>query len=69
MRAWPSRRLKFGRARAGAFTIAQIMQDYYPSGNAVLTYVPTATGRVRQRGYDQAALIAQAYARAADGHA
>lgn len=58
------RRLKFERARAGAETIAEMLAHAYTGTDDVLvTYVPTANVRVRQRGYDQAALIAKALAR------
>ncbi|HEU4966811.1 MAG TPA: phosphoribosyltransferase family protein [Candidatus Saccharimonadales bacterium] len=58
-------RLKFGRARAGGSAIARIMQERCQvDRRSLIAYIPTATGRVRRRGYDQAALIAHAYARA-----
>jgi ComF family protein len=57
-------RLKFERARSAATTIAQIMAAMHADiGPHIITHVPTATTRVRQRGYDQAALIARALAR------
>jgi len=49
--------LKFGRAKAVADCIALAMVPCCPSG--LITHVPTATKRIRQRGYDQAALIAK----------
>lgn len=52
-------KLKFSRARAAAKTIAEFMYDtvdYLPP-NTLLMPVPTATSRVRQRGYDQSVLI------------
>lgn len=58
-------KLKFGRAKAAASEIAQLMalslsrQDLR---RVIVTHAPTATTRVRQRGYDQAALIARAFA-------
>jgi ComF family protein len=56
-------RLKFERARAAANTIARIMAtDSFPK-NVLITNIPTANSRVRLRGYDQAALIAQALVR------
>ena len=50
------RKLKFERAYAAHATIAAIMAPYVPV-NTVLVPIPTATSRVRQRGYDQALLI------------
>lgn len=53
--------LKFERAYASANVIAQAIALHVGNAlpqDAVLSYVPTATSRVRQRGYDQAALIA-----------
>lgn len=56
--------LKFERAQAAAEDIAAIMAARLPTGAAtVVTYVPTATSRVRQRGYDQARLIAMCVAK------
>ena len=52
---------KFERARAAAGTIASAMDEvlpYLPS-NTLIIPVPTATSRVRERGYDQAALLAR----------
>jgi ComF family protein len=57
-------KLKFERTYASASIIAQIMArqlDALPQ-DATLSHVPTATSRVRQRGYDQAKLIAKALA-------
>lgn len=57
--------LKFGRARAAADCIAQIMTDRIalPHKNYVVTHVPTANSRIRQRGYDQAQQIAKRFAK------
>jgi ComF family protein len=56
--------LKFERSRATARVIAHIMNSRLSvRPGAVLTHIPTATSRVRMRGYDQAALIAQSLAR------
>ncbi|SRR6266702_1959834 len=53
-------RLKFGRAQAAARDIALLLQLPPEAGHArLLVHVPTATSRVRQRGYDQARLIAR----------
>ena len=58
------RRLKFSRAKVAARLIAELLNDSVPylPGYTVVTYVPTATSRVRQRGYDQARLIAREFA-------
>jgi ComF family protein len=54
-------KLKFERATAAALPIAEMLADTLPylSESTVITYVPTASSRYRQRGYDQAALIAR----------
>ena len=57
--------LKFERASAAAQTIAECldpMQKYFDE-SCLITEVPTASSRRRQRGYDQAQLIAKAYAK------
>lgn len=56
--------LKFARAQASARIIAQRLDEAVPylPGNTVITYIPTATSRVRIRGYDQARLIAVEFA-------
>ena len=57
-------RLKFERARAAAWDIARDMAAQMPADTAwIVTHAPTATSRVRGRGYDQAALIAKEVAR------
>jgi ComF family protein len=58
-------RLKFARTQAAAHLIAQIMDARLPatSVETVVVHIPTATQRVRQRGYDQAQLIAREFAR------
>lgn len=56
--------LKFARARAAARIIAQLLDEavpYLPDGT-VIAYVPTATSRIRVRGYDQTVLIAKEFA-------
>ncbi len=58
-------KLKFGRARDGAREIGQLLAagaQVSFDHNLVAVSVPTAPVRVRQRGYDQAALIAKAFA-------
>jgi ComF family protein len=57
-------KLKFERASALAPHIADRMAKMLPAGAyTVVTYVPTASSRVRARGYDQARLIAQGVAK------
>ncbi len=58
-------RLKFSRTQAAAHIAALIMSRRLPKDTeGVVVHVPTATARVRQRGYDQAQLIAREFARA-----
>jgi ComF family protein len=55
---------KFERKQAAAKPIAQMMAEilpYFPP-DTIVTHVPTATSRVRQRGYDHAGLLAKALA-------
>lgn len=62
-------KLKFGRARAAAHEIAELLTErtaFATPMRVIITHVPTATTRVRQRGYDQAALIAKAFASRSD---
>ncbi|MCA9329830.1 ComF family protein [Candidatus Saccharibacteria bacterium] len=54
---------KFGRVKAGANAIAKAMNAVLPGDYKTVTYVPTTSKRRRQRGYDQAELIAKAIAR------
>ena len=59
------RKLKFERGKAASSAIAAMLDEnlpYLPS-DTVITYVPTATKRVRLRGYDQAELIAMHFAK------
>lgn len=54
------KQLKFERNIAAAPIIAHILQQTFSSQlrqDTVLVPVPTATGRIRQRGYDQAVII------------
>ena len=55
---------KFQRARAAASVLAQNIADALPylSSDTVVTYIPTATKRIRMRGYDHAELVARAVA-------
>lgn len=55
---------KFERAKAGYEPIARQMSEVVPLIDAVVVPVPTATTRVRQRGYDHTALIAKRFAQA-----
>lgn len=60
-------RLKFQRAgvagaELGRLLAASLTDEYLPE-NAVIVHIPTATSRVRRRGYDQAALIARQLAK------
>lgn len=55
-------RLKFSGARAAAVPIAATMSHLTLPDDCVIIPIPTATSRVRRRGYDQAALIAKAIA-------
>lgn len=58
-------RYKFERARAAHSVIAQQMDQSVPflRPHTIVTFVPTATSRLRLRGYDQAELIAREFAR------
>ena len=56
-------RLKFQGAQAAAYEIAELMTAYSSQGDALFVHVPTATSRIRQRGYDQAQLIAKELSR------
>lgn len=57
-------RLKFTGARAAAKAITRCMaQKHVVDTDTFIVPVPTATRRIRQRGYDQAALLAQNYAK------
>jgi competence protein ComFC len=56
-------RLKFHGAKAASKIIANRMARSLRPGEAYLVPVPTATSRVRRRGYDQAKLIARELSR------
>lgn len=59
-------KLKFSGAQAAAKSMASIMlQQIESSQNTIIVPVPTATSRVRQRGYDQAVLLAKEVAKQA----
>lgn len=57
--------LKFHRVKSAAPIIADIMHQTLPSygRQTIISCVPTASSRVRMRGYDQAELIAKAFAK------
>ncbi len=59
---------KFYRQRVAATTMARLMQQHLPylPGHAVVSHIPTAPQRKRQRGYDHAQLIARDLARRLD---
>lgn len=60
------RKLKFERAYAAHTTLARAMLAMLPD-DVTIVPIPTATNRVRQRGYDQAVLVAQELARLQGG--
>lgn len=56
---------KFQRVRAASEPLAELLSEalpYLPS-DTIVSYVPTATSRYRQRGYDQSQLLARTLAR------
>jgi len=55
--------LKFQHARAAAIDIGRLLAPLMDQPHVYITHAPTATSRVRSRGYDQARLIAIALAR------
>ena len=58
-------RMKYERAQAGAREMAELMSALLPSFGAevLVCHIPTATSRVRKRGYDQALLLSRFLAR------
>lgn len=58
-------RAKYERAQAGIGEMAEIMQSLLPllPSPAALVPIPTASGRIRQRGYDQSVLLARQLSR------
>jgi ComF family protein len=59
-------RLKYGGAQAAAGIMARRMERLLkPEQGTVLVSIPTATSRVRQRGYNQARLLARELAKQA----
>lgn len=59
------RDFKFARKQAAAQPLARLTVECLPflSPDTVVTHVPTATTRIRQRGYDHAQLLARILAR------
>lgn len=57
--------LKFGRNISVSREIAKIMNDFLPRlpEDTVITYVPTSSTRIRNRGYDHSRLIAKELAK------
>lgn len=57
-------RMKYERAQQGAREIAGMVSEHLPlyPPDAVLTHIPTATSRIRTRGYDHAKIIARTLA-------
>lgn len=58
-------KLKFERAKAAARTVAELMDEFLPyfPADIIVSHVPTASRRRRQRGYDQSELIASRLAK------
>jgi predicted amidophosphoribosyltransferase len=56
-------RLKYANERAALRGLAAALADAAPSGASVVTWVPTTAARRRERGFDQAELLARAVAR------
>lgn len=59
------RAFKFERAQAATVVIANLMTEVLPfmASDTLLLPIPTATSRLRQRGYDHALLLAKAISR------
>lgn len=58
-------RLKYGRASSAAMIMAEYLDCTLPyfEPQTIITHIPASSNRVRMRGYDQAALIAQCLAK------
>lgn len=56
---------KFESMREGAWELARLLDATLPHlpASTVVTWVPTAAGHIRQRGFDHAALLAKRFAR------
>jgi len=60
--------LKFENLREAATKLAELLDktvDFIPS-DTIVTYVPTLLSHIRQRGYDQSAIIAKKFAKIRD---
>lgn len=57
--------LKFTRTKQASTTICRFLDELVPElpHGATITFVPTATSRIRLRGYDQVELIAKKFAK------
>jgi ComF family protein len=55
-------RLKFGGAQAAVRPMVELLLRAMPTTSVLIVPVPTATSRVRRRGYDQATLLARSLA-------
>jgi len=57
--------MKYERAQSGIYEIAALITPLLGeiSGSAVIAHIPTATNRVRMRGYDHTYLLARALSR------
>jgi ComF family protein len=58
-------KLKYERAKSAARDIARVMDEQLPllPENTIVTHLPTASSRIRVRGYDQAQLVARSLAK------
>lgn len=58
-------RTKYERAQAGTAEMADLLMERVPyiASGSILVHIPTATSRVRTRGYDHARLLAAALAK------
>jgi predicted amidophosphoribosyltransferase len=56
-------RLKYANERAALRGLAAALAGAAPAGAAVVTWIPTTTARRRDRGFDQAELLARRIAR------
>lgn len=57
--------LKYGRDRRMAATLGDLVAELVPSDVDVVSWIPTAPSRVRDRGFDQSELVARRAARRA----
>jgi ComF family protein len=65
-------KIKFNRAKGAALPLAQCLARRLPSEisarKPLIMHIPTATSRIRMRGYDQAALVAAHFAQISESH-